>query len=175
MKLSALTALASLALAAAHSLTISIPSAPALQSPRALPATTHATLSSLSASYSAPLSERNTLTFHNITAPGSFLLDIHCKSHAFVPFRVDVAADGSLYAWETYRGNDWENRGEAVPGKEFGVRGGEAERGFEARVAGVKGYYVERSKCTLQIAPDSLFCMRWDAYLPAQLTLSTSS
>lgn len=166
MHLPTFTALASAALAAAHSLTISIPSVPALQNPWTLPPTTHATLNSLSTRHSAPLTDRNTMTFHNLTAPGSYLLDIHCPSHAFIPFRVDVAADGSLYAWETYRGNDWENKGEAVPARDFGVRGGEAQHGFEARVAGAKGYYVERSKCMYRGVPNghippARLCQRW--------------
>lgn len=155
MHLPSLTALASLALASALSLTINVPaSPPSLPNPNTLPPSTHATLSSLSTSASAPLTDRNTFVFRNLTQ-GSYLLDIHAPTHAFIPLRVDVAADGTLYAWETHRGNDWENKGEALPALDFGVRGGEGQRGFNARVIGGKAYFVERSKCTLRsLFPD---------------------
>jgi hypothetical protein len=150
MHLPSLTALASLALASALSLTINVPaSPPSLPNPNTLAPSTHATLSSLSTSASAPLTDRNTFVFRNLTQ-GSYLLDIHAPTHAFIPLRVDVAADGTLYAWETHRGNDWENKGEALPALDFGVRGGEGQRGFNARVIGGKAYFVERSKCTLR-------------------------
>ncbi|KAH6678895.1 hypothetical protein F5X68DRAFT_212910 [Plectosphaerella plurivora] len=146
MHLPSLTALASLALASALSLTINVPSSPpSLPNPNVLPPSTHATLSSLSVSASAPLTDRNTFVFRNLTQ-GSYLLDIHAATHAFIPLRVDVAADGTLYAWETHRGNDWENKGEALPTLDFGVRGGEGQRGFNARVIGSKTYFIERSK-----------------------------
>ncbi|KAK1501745.1 hypothetical protein CABS01_09476 [Colletotrichum abscissum] len=143
--------LATLALAAtsasAASLTLSIPSSQALPNPYTLPPSTHATLSSLGATFSAPLSVKNTFVFHNLTGGGgsagsSYLVDIHCATHAFAPLRLDVDAEGGLAAWETYRGNDWDNKGEAYAAKEF--EGG--AKGFEVRVLGQKNYFVERSK-----------------------------
>ena len=64
-----------------------------------------------------------------------------------MPLRVDVLDDGeggkiSLAAWETYRGNDWDNKGEVVP-----LREGGKDRGFEVRLLGGKNYFVERVKC----------------------------
>ncbi|KAK1514221.1 uncharacterized protein CCOS01_14161 [Colletotrichum costaricense] len=149
--------LATLALAAtsasAASLTLSIPSSQALPNPYILPPSTHATLSSLGATFSAPLSVKNTFVFHNLTGGGSgsgsagssYLVDIHCATHAFAPLRLDVDAEGGLAAWETYRGNDWDNKGEAYAAKEF--EGG--AKGFEVRVLGQKNYFVERSKFSI--------------------------
>lgn len=142
MRLQSLLALPAAALAA--SLTLQIPSSQALPNPYALPPSTRATLSALGSSLSAPLSVKNTFVFDNVTAPGSYLVDVHCATHAFAPLRLDVAADGSLAAWETYRGNDWDNKGESYASREFD----DGARGFDVRVLGGKNYFVERSKCT---------------------------
>ena len=115
--------------------TFVIPASPQLPNPNGLPPTTHATLAAKGASQSAPLSTANVFTFHNVTA-GSYLVDVHCATQAFAPVRLDVDGDGELRAWETYRGNDWDNTGEALP------RGG---AGFELRLLGYKSYYAERS------------------------------
>ncbi|KAK1639390.1 hypothetical protein BDP81DRAFT_343393 [Colletotrichum phormii] len=131
---------------AAASLTLSIPSSQALPNPYTLPPSTHATLSSLGATFSAPLSVKNTFVFHNLTdSSGSYLVDVHCATHAFAPLRLDVDAEGGVAAWETYRGNDWDNKGEAYVSKDFEGGG----KGFEVRVLGQKNYFVERSKFSI--------------------------
>jgi O-acetylhomoserine/O-acetylserine sulfhydrylase len=99
---------------------------------------------------SAPLSVRNDFIFHNVTA-GSYLVDVHCATYAFVPLRLDVIiTEGkdtlSLQAWETYRGNDWDNKGEKLA-----VLDGDV---LDARVLGAKAYFMERSKC--EFTMDSL-------------------
>jgi O-acetylhomoserine/O-acetylserine sulfhydrylase len=94
---------------------------------------------------SAPLTTSNTFVFRNVSV-GSYLADIHCPTFAFAPLRVDVSeAPGSegkdndvVSVWETYRGNDWDNKGEAVASDAVG---------YELRVLGVKSYFMERSKC----------------------------
>ncbi|KAJ3943732.1 uncharacterized protein N0V96_006664 [Colletotrichum fioriniae] len=53
--------------------------------------------------------------------------------------------EGGLAAWETYRGNDWDNKGEAYAAKDFEGGG----KGFEVRVLGQKNYFVERSKFSI--------------------------
>lgn len=124
-------------------LTLSVPpSPPSLGNPSALPPTTHATLVSTGETYTAHLSPSNAFVFRNVSVPGSYLVNVHCPTHNFIPLRLDVAPDGSLAAWETFRGNDWDNRGEALRLVEFATG-----KGFEVRVAGVKGYFTERSKC----------------------------
>ena len=137
--LALLPALASLALATiatpATTLTLLLPGTP---NPFALPASTRATLASLGAHHAAPLSAINTFVFHNVT-PGSYLADVHCATDAFRPLRVDVAADGEVRAWETFRGNEWGNRGEALD-----VKPG---RAVELRALGKKTYFMQRPKC----------------------------
>ncbi|KAH6999989.1 hypothetical protein EDB80DRAFT_725995 [Ilyonectria destructans] len=125
------------AAASAASLTLYLPAKP---NPFSLPPTTHATLSALGSQFSAPLSAVNTFVFHNVTA-GSYLVDVHCQTDAYHPLRIDVAADdkASIQAWETYRGNDWANKGEVVA-----VREGSAGRGVEVRALGSKSYFMER-------------------------------
>jgi|SRR6478752_8295326 hypothetical protein len=135
--------LALLPLALADSLTLYLPSNP---NPFSIPANTHATLSSAGVHFSAPLSSANTFVFHNVT-PGSYLADVHCPTDAFHPLRIDVqlaedGEEGIVRAWETYRGNDWGNKGEVVQVKE-----GSKGRGFELRAIGGKNYFMERPQC----------------------------
>ncbi|KAJ4261447.1 hypothetical protein NW762_006872 [Fusarium torreyae] len=125
---------------ASDSLTLYLPAKP---NPFALPASTHATLSSAGVHVSAPLSSANTFVFHNVT-PGSYLADVHCPTDAFHPLRIDVQLaeggdEGIVQAWETYRGNDWANKGEVIQ-----VREGSKGRGFELRALGGKNYFMER-------------------------------
>ncbi|KAI8630910.1 hypothetical protein F5Y19DRAFT_39306 [Xylariaceae sp. FL1651] len=133
---------------AAATITLSIPPSAQLPNPNALPPSTHATLTALGASYAAPLTTANTFVFRNVTA-GSYLGDVHCPTHGFAPLRVDVlsvsagdggdvvgGAGGSAKVWETFRGNDWENRGEEIRP----VAGG----AFPVKALGSKVYYTER-------------------------------
>ncbi|TRX97341.1 hypothetical protein FHL15_001619 [Xylaria flabelliformis] len=139
--------------AAATTVTFSIPPSPQIPNPAALPPSTHATLTTLGASYAAPLTVDNTFVFRNVTS-GSYLADVNCATHGFAPLRVDVipvaAAAGadrnsngeeeddmSLRVWETFRGNDWENKGEEI-------RPVTAGRVFPVKVLGSKVYYTER-------------------------------
>ncbi|KEZ43087.1 hypothetical protein SAPIO_CDS5174 [Scedosporium apiospermum] len=104
------------------------------------PPNTHATLSTLGAQHSAYLTPAGEFVFRNVSE-GSYLADVHCATYAFSPVRVDVAeGEGGkavVQAWETYRGNEWDNKGE--------VRVGEGGR-VEVRVLGGKQYFVERQK-----------------------------
>ncbi|KAG5926659.1 hypothetical protein E4U42_003070 [Claviceps africana] len=125
--------------AAAASLTLYLPATP---NPLALPPGTHATLSALSAYHSAPLSTLDGFVFRNVT-PGSYLADVHCPTDGFRPLRVDVSRgdDGRhvLRAWDTFRGNEWGNKGEEVV-----LRDGDAGPGFEVKSLGRKVYFVDR-------------------------------
>ncbi|KAI2634295.1 hypothetical protein GGS26DRAFT_42633 [Hypomontagnella submonticulosa] len=151
-----ISALASLAAAVSPNqqqttVTLWIPSSQHLPSPQILPSTTHATLTSLRSAFDAPLTAAGSFVFRNVTA-GSYLADIHCGTHGFAPLRVDVMPSESgagekggkageemvVKAWETYRGNDWENKGQEVPRS-----GGEHGR-FAVRALGPKEYFIER-------------------------------
>ncbi|GAB7351327.1 hypothetical protein MBLNU459_g1737t1 [Dothideomycetes sp. NU459] len=135
-------------LASAAKVTISIPaSPPLLANPAALPPTTHATLLGAGGVHlDARLTRANTLVFKAV-APGSYLLDIHTRDLTFPPFRVDVTAAGAaaeaggerVEIWQTFRGNEWENKG---------AKFGEAAAGGELVVtltpSGRKEYFQKR-------------------------------
>ena len=106
------------ALASAARLTVSIPSSTILPNPGSLPPSTHAVLLGPPGTrYDVPLRRDNTLQFPDLP-PASYLLTIHSRDLSFPPLRVDVtgpAADGvqqgSISAWQTFRGNEWSNKG----------------------------------------------------------------
>lgn len=131
-------------LAAAVDITFYLPTA--RLNPFSLPATTHATLTSLNSRHVAPITAVNTFVFHNVS-DGSYLADIHAATDGFQPLRVDVGPSEEVQAWETFRGNDWGNKGEQVA-----LREGSAGKGFEVRAIGGKVYFVERPKCTCDAA-----------------------
>lgn len=147
MQLSSLSALLGLLPLAAHSaiVTFRIPISHALPNPHVLPPSTHATLTWPGGVQSAPLSTSGEFVFRNVSS-GSHLVDVHCATHAFAAMRLDVGEEKgeegvapSLGAWVTFRGNDWDNKGEALPAPGNGV--------FEVKVLGAKGYFMERSTC----------------------------
>jgi hypothetical protein len=143
------TALTSFAtLTSAARLLLQIPNT-ALVNPSTLPSTTHATLQSSGEPLDAYLTRSNTFNFNNVSA-GSYLATVHCRDYAFEPMRIDVtleeAVEGSgekkemIKAWQTFLGNEWDNKGESR---------GEGGNGLviEARPAGVKYFYQERQGC----------------------------
>ncbi|KAG4435085.1 hypothetical protein IFR05_009444 [Cadophora sp. M221] len=155
MRLTSISGLFALPLALATHLRITIPSTPILQQPSTLPPSTHATLTTLSHHYSAPLTTSNSFDLRNVTS-GSYLLDIHCHTHIFAPLRVDVSegkASGKVVddadtgaevqVWGTFRGNEWSNKGEVKEVKEVEDRVG--VWGFEVKCAAKKEYLVERT------------------------------
>ncbi|GAD99451.1 hypothetical protein NFIA_037810 [Paecilomyces variotii No. 5] len=156
---------------AASSLTVTIPPSNFLPNPNVLPAGTHATLTTLSESpkenaniLSAPLTSSSTFTFPSLPAPSksesgsqskpkSYLLDIRSREYVFAPYRVDVAADGTVIGvWETFRGNAWSNRGAEMF---VATVGGSAIEDVivPAKVLARRGFYEERAK----FSPLSLF------------------
>jgi hypothetical protein len=143
-----------LQLTSAAQLTVQIPSNHFLPNPALLPPSTHATLHASGAPLSAPLSRANTFSFTHIPA-GSYLLTIHCRDYFFEPQRVDVGKTAAgvewLNAWQTFRGNEWDNKGE----KRAEVLGSVDARGemeevkavVEAPAIGAKDYYQQREGC----------------------------
>jgi len=120
-----------------------------LLNPSTLPSTTHATLQSSGEPLDAYLTRSNTFNFANVSE-GSYLATVHCRDYIFEPLRIDVsleeAVEGSgekkevVKAWQTFLGNEWDNKGESR---------GEGGNGLvvEARVVGTKYYYQERGGC----------------------------
>ncbi|KAI0433269.1 hypothetical protein F5Y09DRAFT_299555 [Xylaria sp. FL1042] len=131
-------------LTSAATITLSIPPSPQLPNPAALPPSTHASLTTLGASFQAPLTTANTFVFRNVT-PGSYLCDVHCATHGFAPLRVDVLSDNDndngLRVWETFRGNDWDNKGEEIKAGD--------DAAFPVKVLGPKIYYTERGSFSI--------------------------
>ncbi|KAJ5794424.1 hypothetical protein N7457_001023 [Penicillium paradoxum] len=156
--LSSLLLLGASSLVSASSLTITIPASSPLPNPHVLPATSHATLTTLPSAgkdhtLTASLTRSATFVFHDIPSygldaqPESYLLDIRSTGdYIFAPYRVDVAADGSILGiWETFRGNPWDNRGAEkyivdVTGKN------KIDVVVEAKVVGRKVFYEQRAK-----------------------------
>ncbi|KAE8348341.1 hypothetical protein BDV28DRAFT_143734 [Aspergillus coremiiformis] len=146
---------------ATSSLTIIIPPTSLLSNPNALPASTHATLTSSSSSmqlkndHRSPLRRTTSLTrsatfvFPNLKSTGkpeSFLLDIRSAEYVFMPYRIDVAADGTvLGVWETFRGNPWDNRGAESYVLDADTANS-SDVTVEAKVLARRGFYEERSK-----------------------------
>lgn len=120
--LSYLTILLLTTLTTAAKLTVLIPSSSILPNPIGLPPTTHATLSTLShGSTKSPLRASITRDSRFIfdlgasASAASYLLDVHARDVVFAAYRVDVGAGGVIEGvWETFRGNEWDNKGAPV-------------------------------------------------------------
>ena len=147
LPLSALASLASVTSAARFIL--HIPNGP-LVNPSSLPSTTHATLQSSGPPLDAYITRSNSFNFNNVSV-GSYLATIHCRDYVFEPLRIDVtleeAIEGSgdkrekVAAWQTFLGNEWDNKGESR---------GEGGHGLviEVQPRMLKQYYQERVGCT---------------------------
>lgn len=142
---SILSLLGAAALASAAKLTVNVPpSPPALPNPATLPASTHAVLiGAPGVKFSAPLRRDNTFVFESIPE-SSYLLTIHSRDHFFAPYRVDVghtegeAAQEIIHVWQTFRGNEWSNKGPYL-----GSAQGELK--VDVRPAALKDFYQARS------------------------------
>ena len=142
------TLLFSVALATAARLTISIPpSPPLLPNPATLPSSTHAVLlGPPGIRYDVPLRRDNTFIFPSLET-ASYLLSIHSRDHFFPPLRIDVTSvegrnEQTISAWQTFRGNEWSNKG-----PQYGT--GEGELSIEVRPMGEKQFYQERQGFSL--------------------------
>ncbi|TVY84511.1 hypothetical protein LSUE1_G000636, partial [Lachnellula suecica] len=115
MHISTLLPLLLAPLALSTHLRIAIQPTALLPNPSVLPPSTTASLTTLSSIHRAPLRVDNTFDFRNVSS-GSYLLDVHCHTHAFAPLRVDVHEGDvkEVEAWGTFRGNEWANKGEAA-------------------------------------------------------------
>lgn len=143
----ALVCLASLASAARF--VLHIPNTP-LVNPSSLPSTTHATLQASGPPLEAYITRSNSFNFNNVSV-GSYLATVYCRDYAFEQLRIDVtieeAMEGSgdkrekVQAWQTFIGNEWDNKGE---------NRGEGGNGLviEVQPRAPKQYYQERAGCT---------------------------
>lgn len=168
---------------AASSLTITIPPSNHLPNPNVLPAGTHATLTTLSSSpsdnkniFTVPLTSSSTFVFPSLPSSSvpdgsrprseSYLLDIRSREYVFAPYRVDVAADGTVIGvWETFRGNAWSNRGPELFGATAALAEGRVVEDVivPAKVLARRGFYEERSTCEFFFS--SLFFFFFPSFL----------
>ncbi|KAK6347062.1 hypothetical protein TWF696_007142 [Orbilia brochopaga] len=81
-----------------------------------LPPSTTVTLAGdrLSDSRSSHVFANGAFKFQDVK-PGTYLLEVHCRTHVFPSFRVDVSSDGLIEVFGTFRGNEWNNKGERKP------------------------------------------------------------
>ncbi|KAJ6035163.1 uncharacterized protein N7446_009922 [Penicillium canescens] len=158
LSLSSLLLLGISSLVSSSSLTITIPVSSPLPNPHVLPATTHATLTTLPFSskdhiLSASLTRSASFVFHDLPSsrpdaqPESYLLDIRSAGeYVFAPYRVDVAADGTILGvWETFRGNPWDNRGAVKYVVDVAAKK-QVDVVVEAKVIARRAFYEERAK-----------------------------
>ena len=120
-----------------------------LVNPSTLPSTTRATLQSSGPPIEAYLTRSNTFNFHNVSV-GSYLATVHSRDFGFEPLRIDVSVEEAvesggermevIRAWQTFWGNEWDNKGEAR---------GEGGNGLviEAKPAAYKYFFQERQGC----------------------------
>jgi len=135
MRFSAIISPLLASLVAATQLRILVPSSRHIPNPSTLPSSTTAILSALGHNYVAPLSLANTFSFRNVSS-GSYLLTVACLNNEFTPLRIDVKGD-NIDAWGTFRGSEWDNKGEVMQIGEGNV--------VEVRAVGVKEYYFARA------------------------------
>lgn len=147
-------------------LTLTIPPSPLLPNPHSLPADTHATLTSttLAKPMKAPLTRSATFVFSGVASSeykisqrddlsGSYLLDIRSSEYVFTPLRVDLDERGYVKGvWETFRGNEWGNRGDEkyLRPANVQVRSGHGDSGgvvVALKVVARKGFYEVRQTC----------------------------
>ncbi|TGO73271.1 hypothetical protein BELL_0375g00010 [Botrytis elliptica] len=128
----------------ATQLIFTIPTTPQLN-PSTLPPSTHAILSTLSHTHTAPLTPSNSFSFRNLTS-GSYLLTVSSSAHAFIPLRVDIHPASSesnlipIEAFTTFRANEWSNKGEIIPVSKLG----DDKYTAEVKPLVEKNYYLER-------------------------------
>ena len=158
----------------AAQINITILSTPLLTNPSSLPPSTIASLSGSGHDYEAHINTKNTFTFSDVPK-GSYLMDITAPGpdgYVFPPLRIDVLgkpsevieggampASGSkmdvgdkemeereiVMAWGTWRGNEWENRGEVYEALEWaGVGSGKS---FGVKAVGKREFLIERQGC----------------------------
>ncbi|KAI7162381.1 hypothetical protein KC349_g2061 [Hortaea werneckii] len=144
-----LSALLCASVASAARLTVSIPaSPPLLPNPATLPSSAHAVLvGPPGVQYDVPIKRDSSFTFPDL-AEASYLLTIHSRDHFFPPLRVDVtnaaepAQPQTIQAWQTFRGNEWTNKG-----PHYGT--GKGDLHIMVQPSSMKSFYAERTGFSL--------------------------
>ena len=109
--MSACTLITCVALTHAARLTVSIPPSSVLANPATLPPSTHAVLlGPPGVRYDVQLRRDNTFILPDLE-DASYLLTLHSRDYFFPPLRIDVGPGQTIDAWQTFRGNEWSNKG----------------------------------------------------------------
>jgi len=132
-------------LALAVQLEIAISPSHSLPTPPRFQYSTRADLTLNGSPIIAPITRANTFIF-NIVPAGSHLLSVYSRDAIFEDLRVDVSANDTgeyVSAWTTWRGNEWDNRGES--------RGGGYGHNVRLEVRPVAGkeYYQQRASFSI--------------------------
>ncbi|KIV98969.1 uncharacterized protein PV09_09299 [Verruconis gallopava] len=138
------TLLLPITLAAQIAVSISHPTFPFSAS--TLSSSTSATLHAAGASLRTVLNRNNKFVFGSVPF-GSYLLEIHSREFVFEPLRIDITdVDGKNYikSWQTFQGNEWDNKGEIRGESDASVAGSSANTDVYVNVLGVKDYYAKR-------------------------------
>ena len=145
-------------------LTLVLPPTQALHKPQSLPARTFATLTTTNLTLTATFTRASTFEFRD-PPPGNYLCEVWTNSYVFVPMRVDVsmlpAGDDAgssngkedtvrsrsltkrVDVWQTFRGNEWDNKGELLGSGTMEQGGAQVNVG----VLGVRDFYEVRQGC----------------------------
>lgn len=134
-----------LCLTSAHAarLSVLIQPSPQLLNPSSLSPSTHAVLLGPPGTrYDVPLRRDNTFVFPEL-AEASYLLTVHSREYTFPPLRVDITKEEggeqqTINAWQTFRGNEWSNKGPHIASSQEGVLQ------LQARPNGQKEFYQQR-------------------------------
>ena len=81
-----------------------------LPSPAFLPPSTSIVLSSTNLEYRTHPAPNGEFIFRNVTAGPSYILQIECLTHDFLPLRIDTQNE-DVEVYQTFRGNQWSHRG----------------------------------------------------------------
>lgn len=140
--------LACAALASAAQLTVAVPPSQLLPNPNTLPPSTHAVLlGPPGVRYDAPIRRDNTFQFPDLPE-ASYLLTVHSRDYFFAPLRVDVQQPAqaeelqTIEAWQTFRGNEWSNKGPS-----YGV--GKGGLTVQVKAGAPKDFYQQRGGFSL--------------------------
>jgi hypothetical protein len=133
---------------------VAIPATPFLPHPVTLPCTTRAVLSSNGAPVTVPLTRSNDFVFTDVPA-GSHYLSVFSRDVVFENLRIDVDDKGGVESWTTWRGNEWENKGEARGSADPG----DSEAVVQLRAVAVKLFYQERATCKF-LCPNQIIFFR---------------
>ena len=126
----------------AAQLSVSISASQLLNPSTLLPSTHAVLLGPPGVRFDAPIRRDNTFLFPPLD-DASYLLTIHSRDYFFAPIRVDVtktdgdASGQTLSAWQTFRGNEWSNKG-----PQYGSA--EDQLTIQVQASGQKDFYLER-------------------------------